>query len=156
MAQEGYTRLLGVLREELEPELPGSLKLMAERHGDRIDITAVANGLKPAAGLRLRLLLIEDVVRYQGSNGQRLHHHVVRAFPAGVEGVEVHDGAARHETTINLVDLRKSLADELGQHGAFQDKELPLELKRLKMVALVQNDESQDVLQAVQIDVPDS
>ena len=35
---------------------------------------------KTGEKVRLRFVLVEDVARYVGGNGQRLHHHVVRAL----------------------------------------------------------------------------
>jgi hypothetical protein len=51
--------------------------------------------------------------------------------------------------------LRKSLRGELAEHAAFKEGNWPLALKHLKVVALVQDDESKTVLQAAQADVPE-
>jgi hypothetical protein len=155
LAHDGYKAFLETLAEELERETLARLRLTVGRRGERIDVTAEADGLKPSAGVRLRLLLVEDVVRYPGINGQRLHRYVVRALPGGAEGLPVRGASARHEVAVNLADVRKSLADELAGHDAFKDGEWPLELKRLKVVGMLQDDDSQDVLQAAQADVPE-
>lgn len=154
-AREGYKSLLDALGQELETEVPARLKVTAGRRGERIDVTAEADGLKASGAVRLRLLLVEDVVRYLGVNGQRLHRHVVRALPGGVEGLRVSGASARHEVAVNLADVRKSLAEELAGHRAFREQEWSFELKQLKVVALLQDDESKDVLQAAQADVPE-
>jgi hypothetical protein len=152
MAKDIYIRLLGGIAQELETEAAGTLTMKAERHGERVEITAEAGGL-PRRGLpRLRLLLIEDVVRFPGSNGQRLHRHVVRALPGGVDGVKAVNGSARQQVTIDLAGLRKSLGEELAEQAAFKGGTWPLTLKHLKVVALVQ-DESKTILQAAQTDV---
>jgi hypothetical protein len=52
--------------------------------------------------------------------------------------------------------LKKKLADYLDKHAAkrpFPGKERPMELKKLKVVAFVQNDRGGEVLQAAQVDV---
>jgi hypothetical protein len=152
MARERYTLLLRGLAEQLESEAGATLTLNAARHGERVEITAEAGGL-PRRGA-LRLLLIEDVVRYNGGNGQRLHHHVVRAMPGGADGVGASGGSAKQHVTIDLAELRKSLRDQLAEHPAFRGGAWPLELKHLKVVALAQNDGGRDVLQAAQADVP--
>src|SRR5262249_54899012 len=76
MARDMEPRLLGGLAEKLEAEAAAPLTLTAARHGERVEVTAEAGGL-PRRGA-LRLLLVEDVARHLGGNGQRLHHHVVR------------------------------------------------------------------------------
>ena len=47
-----------------------------------------------------------------------------------------------------------SLREELAGHGAFKGGDWPLDLKRLKVVALVQDDATKEVVQAAQADVP--
>jgi hypothetical protein len=153
MARATFTRLLGGITEELETEPAATLSVTAARHGERVEITAEAGGL-PRRGA-LRLLLVEDVVRYPGPNGQRLHHHVVRAFPGGVDGVRSGDGGARQHVTIDLAELRKSLRGELAEIPAFREGTWPLALKHLKVVALAQDDGDKVVLQAAQADVPE-
>jgi hypothetical protein len=153
-AEDVYKRLLGGLAEQLEAEPAASLKVAAERKGERIDVTAEAGGLKTRGAVRLRLLLVEDVVRYPGPNGRRLHRHVVRAFPGGVEGVAVSAPGGRHQATIDIAELRKTLREQLADFRALKDEEGPVELKRLKVVAFLQDD-SKAVLQAAQADVPD-
>jgi hypothetical protein len=155
MARDTYARLLGGIAEEAESEAAGTLSITAARQGERVEITAEASGLPRRGVPRLRLLLVEDVVRFPGGNGQRLHRHVVRAFPGGVDGAKASDGGARQHVTIDLADLRKSLRGELTKHAAFKEGNWPMELKHLKVVALVQDDKSKDVLQAAQTDVPE-
>jgi hypothetical protein len=154
-AREVYDRLLGGLGEELETAAPCSLKVTAERHGERIDLTVAADGLTRRGTVRLRLMLLEDVVRFPGGNGQRLHHHVVRAFPGGVEGIAVSGPTARHQVTVDVAALRKSLREELAGHRAFKGGDWPVDLKRLKVVALLQDDASKEVIQVAQADVPE-
>jgi hypothetical protein len=102
-------------------------------------------------------VLVEDVVRYAGRNGQRLHHHVVRAFPGGVEGFALKEKASTQSAKVAVGDLIKGLNDyltEAGKRRPFFDDERPLQLEHLKVVALIQDDESKKILQAVQADVP--
>jgi hypothetical protein len=154
-AGEVYNRLVGGLAEELDTEARGSLNVTAERHGERIDIAAQVRDVAKPGALWLRLLLVEDVVRYVGSNGQRLHHHVVRACPGGVEGLAVAGAAARQQATVDLAELRKALAAELEERRPPQDGEWPLALKGLKVVALLQDDGSKEIVQAAQVNVPE-
>jgi hypothetical protein len=103
-------------------------------------------------------VLIEDVVRYVGSNGQRLHHHVVRALPGGDEGFAVGEGG-KHTASVNLGKLRKALDTYLTEFAAkrpFRDDERPMDLSWLRVVAFVQDDDSREILAARQVDVPEA
>jgi hypothetical protein len=154
-AQDRYKELRKALDEQLEAEPQARLKLSADRKGDQINIHAEVAGLKqPGEDVRLRLVVIEDVVRYAGRNGQRLHHHVVRALPGGVDGIALKEGAAKQTVTVRLPELSQTLRDYLTDKSRrFLDEERPLELKHLKVVALVQDNKSKEVLQATQVEV---
>jgi hypothetical protein len=156
-----YTSLRGEIDEALDKETTASLKLTAERKGDKIDINAEVTGLKdPGENVKLRLVLIEEVARYPGGNGQRLHHHVVRALPGGADGLVLKEAKAKQSVKIDLAELKKSLDEYMTKYNEgprkFLDDEYPLNIKHLKVVALIQDDSSKEILQAVQIDVPDA
>ena len=52
----------------------------AMRTGDKIDIQLeVTEGA--GDDMKLRLLVVEESIRYVGGNQMRFHHHVVRAMP---------------------------------------------------------------------------
>jgi hypothetical protein len=155
--KRAYTVIQKALNDALESETKVNLKLSARRQGDQINITADVSGLeKTGDKMRLRFVLIEDVVRYQGRNGQRLHHHVVRAFPGGADGMKLDKPASMHAVTVNVAELVKALDSYLTAANTkrpFLDDERPLDMKNLKVVALVQDDDSKKVLQAAQADV---
>jgi hypothetical protein len=158
-----YEAYREVLDEQLL-ERPAGAKVTATavRKGNKIDITAEASDVdKPDDPLRLRVALVEEEVRYAGSNQLRLHHHVVRAFPGGAEGVAIKGKTGKQAVTVDLDELRKELtkyldetAKKVAEAGeAFPKAGRPMELKNLKIVAFVQNDKTKEVLQAVQADV---
>ena len=60
-----------------------------------------------------------------------------------------------HPVSVNLAELRKALRQELAGQRAFKDGDWPLDLKRLQIVALLQDDETKAVLQAAQVAVPE-
>jgi hypothetical protein len=139
-------------------EQPTSIKLKARaaRKGDKIDISAEVSGLETTGDkIRLRLALTEDVVRYAGSNGIRLHHHVVRAMPGGAEGMPLKEKAGKQEITVDLQHLRESLEKQLPKAFRQQPDSAKrlLDFQKLHVVAFVQNDETKEVLQAVQVPV---
>jgi hypothetical protein len=152
-----YEALRKAVGKELETAKGADLKLTVRRDGDKLSLEARVSGLKKTgAKVRLRFVLVEDVVRYPGRNGQRLHHHVVRAFPGGARGQALTEQSATKTATVSLAALRKALEDyltEANKKRPFLDDERPLRLENLKVVAFVQDDEDKSVLQAAQADV---
>ncbi|HJT75913.1 MAG TPA: hypothetical protein VJ739_01820 [Gemmataceae bacterium] len=148
-------------RKELDPllEKPAGAKVTATavRKGNKVEIAAEAGGVEKAGNdLRLRVVLVEEQVNYQGGNGVRHHHHVVRAMPGGPKGIAVSDKGAKQTATVDLDELRQTLTkylDEFAKANGAAFPTRPLELKNLKVIAFVQNDKSKEVLQAVQVDV---
>jgi hypothetical protein len=158
--KDSYDTLSKQLDGALAKNAAASLKLDVQRDGDQINLAAeVADLAKTGDRVRLRFVLVEDVVRYPARNGQRLHHQVVRSFPGGVNGFALLDASAKKKASVNLADVKKSLDTYLtkfAKEQGFPDDNRPLDLKRLKVVAFVQDDKSKEVLQAVQADVPEA
>lgn len=156
--KERYDAMRELVDKALKEESKITMKVDVSRKGDRIDAVARVSEIeKPNPDLRLRLVLIEDVARYSGNNGLRLHHHVVRSFPGGVDGLPVKNAAAEQKVRIDLLQLTTQLQDyltESNKESPFLDGERPLKLDHLKIVALLQNDVTREILQAVQVDVP--
>ena len=153
-------------REAIDPQLekPAPVKLTATAalKGDELTIKAnVADLAKPGEKVALRFALAEERVRFQGGNGVRYHHAVVRAMPGGPKGFPLTKASAEQSVTVKLSEVRAAnnkaldeFAAELQKRGAdFSFSVRPLALKDLKVVAFVQNDETNEVLQAVQVDV---
>ena len=66
--------------------LPGGSEAAAHLHlartvSRRAERLMTALAEKPGEKVRLRLALVEDWVRYKGTNGLQYHHRVVRALP---------------------------------------------------------------------------
>jgi hypothetical protein len=160
-AQDRYEKLCKVIDKDIEEKEKASIKLEARRNGDKIDISADVSALdKVGETVKLRFVLVEDVVRYPGANQQRLHHHVVRDFPGGVEGFKLEKKEGKHRATVDVGEVRKRLAKYLNDFAAktpnpFLNPSRPLALKKLKVVAFVQDDDSKKVFQAAQVDVPE-
>jgi hypothetical protein len=141
----------------LEKAARAKLQLSATRQGDKIDIQAEVSDLeKTGEKVRLRFALVEDQVRYVGGNQVRFHHHVVRAMPGGAAGFPLKEKAAKQSASVNLSELRQSLTtylDEYGKAHAFPNSRRPLDLKNLRVVAFIQDDQTKEVLQTAQVDV---
>ncbi len=157
--KEKYGDLQKVISAALEGENEAALKLNVKRTSDRIEAEAHVTDLKtPGEKIRLRFVLVEDAAHYAGSNGQRLHHHVVRAFPGGIDGFPLKDAKENQKVLVKLSEVKKGLTDYLDETskklGAlYYDR--PMELKHLKVVALIQDDDSKKIIQAAQVDVPE-
>ena len=106
--------------------------------------------------LKLRLLVVEETVRYVGSNQLRFHHHVVRAMPGGAKGFPLKGKAGEQAVTVNPEQLRADLTrylDEFTKESEFPRPDRPLGLKNLKVVAFVQNDATTEVLTAAMVEL---
>ena len=83
---------------------------------------------------------------------------VVRAMPGGAKGVALPKKS--HEQTVSIdpdavkAALTKYLDDFAKTGAPFPRADRPLALRNLKLVALVQNDATKDILHAVQVDLP--
>jgi hypothetical protein len=153
-SKESYGTLRKLIDEEMDREPGAQIKLKVTQAGDKIDIEADVADLKEAGEkVRLHFVIVEDVARYSGRNGQRLHHHVVRDFPGGAEGKALTEKSGKQTASVSIGELRKKLEGYLGKRR-FLDDERPLKLEHLKVVAFIQDSESKKVLQAAQADVP--
>jgi thiol-disulfide isomerase/thioredoxin len=157
-AQERYDEYVGALTPLLEKAPRVKLKAVATQKGPKINITAEATDLdEPGDKMRLRLALVEEEVKYRGGNRLPHHHAVVRALPGGAAGLALKDKTGKHTATVDIDELRKKLIGYLDEAakdlGEFPNKDRPLELKKLRVIAFVQNDATKEVLQAVQVDV---
>ena len=151
--KNAYENLVDALKEPLQTKSPAALKVAARRDGDNIDIIAEVSKLeKQDEEVRLRLVLVEEMVRFPGRNGQRLHHHVVRGFLGGLDGWPLKEAGTTQKVRVSLKDLAGSLRSYLGSKR-FDEDDQPLELKNLKVVALIQDSKSKAVLQAAQVDL---
>ena len=140
----------------LEKSTDLKLNGKATRDGDKISIAIDLAGAESTDDLKLRLLVVEDTIKYVGGNKLRFHHHVVRAMPGGIGGVAVKSGSMKHAATADVAVIRKDLVkylDEFSKDRPFPYTIRPLDLKDLKVIALVQNDKTREILQAVQIEV---
>jgi hypothetical protein len=156
-AQERYDDLVEEIGPRLEEEAKASLKVKATRKGAKVSITAEVSKLTVKGDdVRLRLVLVEPTVSYKGANKQTIHDNVARAMPGGAEGIALPNRTARKTVTVDLKDLRKKITEYLNKVKAmreFPNKERPLELKNLRVIAFIQNDATGEVLQAAQADV---
>ncbi len=162
MAKLKYQTYRESIEDLLEKPAAAKLTLTATAAGPVLTVKGtVADLEKPGEKMTLRFAVTEERVRYAGGNGIRYHHAVVRAMPGGVKGFPLTAKSVEKTVTVNLNDLRAAQNKYLDEFTAEMEKagndisfpERPLALKNLKIVAFVQNDETNEILQAAQIDV---
>ncbi len=104
--------------------------------------------------LRLRLALAENEILFAAPNGIRIHDGIVRVMPGGPEGITPSGGRLAFSGSIDLFKLRRQLAQELTDfegRNNIEFRERPLDLERLTLVAFVQNDTSNEILQSAAV-----
>ncbi|MCE9530674.1 MAG: hypothetical protein K8T89_06025 [Planctomycetes bacterium] len=142
-----------LLEEETTIKLTGKVTTSGERITAKVDVSGVK---EPGENLKLRFVLVEESIKYVGGNGIRFHHHVVRAMPGGAEGTAIKEDKLSKTVEVDLAQLRTSLKKYLTEFDAdrpFPSSDRPLAFKNLRLIALVQDDTSREILQAVQFDV---
>jgi hypothetical protein len=158
-AKGKYQEYLDVLSPLLDKKAKAKIQAEAVRKGDKIEITARVSGLeKPGEKVKLRLALVQEWARYPGGNGLSYHSRVVRALPGGPDGFALKGKSGKHSATVDLGELRKDLQkylEGMAKRRPFPTAQLPLNLRDLHVVAFVQDDETQQVLQAVEVAVKD-
>jgi hypothetical protein len=152
-----YNAYRETIDELMEKPAGARLRLAASQKGNEISIKASVSDLaEPGEKIALRFVLVEERIRYQGGNGLRYHHNVVRAFPGGVKGVPLTKKASEHTATVDLAKLRADITkylDDFAKEDEFPNPDRPLALHNLRVVAFIQDDASGDVLQAAQVEV---
>lgn len=155
-AESKFDQYKGIINPLLEKSSTVKVTGKATRNGDKIDIVAEVTG---GAGddMKLRLLVVEENVKYVGGNQLRFHHHVVRAMPGGAEGFAIKDKAFKHTASVEFGEVKKQLTAYLDDYATntrpFPKPERPMDMKTVKVIALVQNDKTKEIVQAVQIEV---
>lgn len=147
--------------------ISGSAGLAGDMATIDLQIEAVNRNSPPGENARLNVALVERSVDYQGANGVAHHAFVVRKLAGGGEGMPLNlqDGRAAFHTSIDLAAVETEISaylDEFAQknasrfRGAGTWRARPEKLNRdnLAMVAWVQDMDSNEVLQALYLDVP--
>jgi hypothetical protein len=78
-------------------------------------------------------------------------------MPGGAAGTAVTDKNLKMQVAVDLPELRKTLTSYLdtfvGANGPFPRQIRPMEMRDLRVVALVQDDATNEILNAVQVGV---
>jgi hypothetical protein len=158
-----YEELASTVSESTAQPPEGSIDLKASVAGEKlsIDVTASAPE-KPADTVRLRVVIAESEIDYGASNGIKEHEMVVREMPGGAAGIAAVQGQFAFQQEIPLIELRdrlnegltaaeRQLSQEYGERVKFRTR--PLDLRRLTVVAFLQDDTTREVLQAAVVPI---
>lgn len=148
-----------LLSEEAEAEIALSAEVVDET---QVAITASVTAQQSLAdSYRLRLAIAEDEILEPAPNGILLHEMVVRAMPGGPSGIAAKDGQLAFQGQVDLAVIRNEILDYLDKFERGRDFEFnrkPLEMRKLHVVAWVQDDSTKEVLQArwipVEVNLP--
>jgi hypothetical protein len=158
-AEKIYKLMRAEIDDSLEKPAPVKISLSiskAEKGGFEAK-ASVADLDKPGEKVMLRFVLAEERVRYAVGNGLRYHHMVVRAMPGGAKGFPLTKKSHEQKVTIDPEAVRESIGKFLDafskEEGPFPRGDRPLNLRNLKLVALVQDDTTREILHAVQVDL---
>ena len=155
--RDAYLRLVKTVEPILDETTDVSIELSAEANDGKISISARALGSDAfPKSARLRLALSENKIAFVAGNGVRMHDMIVRAMPGGPDGIPAKKGKLSYTGEVDLAKLKTQLGKHLARiesetRSEFKDK--PLELKSLHLVAFVQNDDTNEVLQAIAVPV---
>jgi hypothetical protein len=156
MSEGKFKQYRDVIDPLLEKSADVKVNGKAARTADKVAINVEVTGAE-GDDLKLRLIVVEDVVKFVGGNTLRFHHHVVRALPGGPAGVAVKGKAFHHAASLDVAEVRQGLDKYLTAYAAderpFPQPGRPMEMKNLKVIALVQNDATGAILQAIQLDI---
>ncbi|MBC7815351.1 MAG: hypothetical protein IAG10_00465, partial [Planctomycetaceae bacterium] len=159
-APDIYRGLKTLIDQQLSQKAAVKVRINARVLDDKLQIVADVQGLEElkdeAKDVRLRVIIAEDEVHFLARNGVRSHEMIVRRMIGGPGGIELKDGKLAVKESIPLAELKSSLADYLKKYEESEGIDFPtkpLDLKRLHVVAFVQNDESHEILQTNAITV---
>ncbi len=156
-AKDKHAELRDVIEKQLETPATMKLALTVTPGEKGFTAKAVVSDLDaPSDKIKLRFALTEERVRYTGGSGVRYHSHVVRAVPGDAKGYALTKKTHEQTVAIDPTELRAKLGKLLDDFAKSQRDfagERPLALANLKLVAFVQNDETKEILQAVQVDL---
>ena len=155
-----YDQYRAIIEPILYNKKQADITLDVGRAGD--DVVRIAASARIPEGTDakkpvLRLFLVERTIRYPGGNKVRFHHNVVRYMPGGANGYPLADGEVDVTEEVSLEAVRDELnkyLQQARQRMQFRHGLPPLELDDLAVVAIVQDDETKEVLHAVWVQVP--
>src|SRR5262249_11468334 len=118
MSRRKYDQYAGLIDAGLEKSTAVTVAGTFGRAGDKLAAQVTVTGADPADELTLRLVVVEESIKYVGGNQLRFHHEVVRAMVGGPAGVAVNDKAFSHSATADIAEIKKNLTGYLDEFAA--------------------------------------
>jgi hypothetical protein len=146
-----YNQYRKIIDPMLEKKSDVKVAGVIDRVGDKLTASVTVSGADPSADLKLRLLVVEESIKYVGGNHLRFHDRVVRSMIGGPAGIAINDKTFKHTATANVGNVKKELTrylDEFAANRPFPYKQRPMDLTHLEIIALVQNDKTLEILQS--------
>jgi len=162
VAKAVYLELAKRIKPILTEKTDLGIELSAQVNGTTIQLDAIATGQETFPdSMRLRFALAEDETVLLAINGILIHDTVVRAMPGGANGIAPQNGSLEYHAKVDLIEVRKKLIDYLSQFETGRGLNFavkPVELRNLHIVAMLQDDETKEILQSkrieLQVDLP--
>ncbi len=151
-----YGKYREVINPILETKTPIALTGKATRKANKIRAAVQVQGADMKEELVVRFVVVEEKIKYVGGNKLRFHHQVVRAIPQSVGPLA--GNPTSHSMELDLTSLHQELTEYLdgfARRRPFSNPSRPLDFQGLKVVALVQNDKTGEIVQAAQFDLKD-
>jgi hypothetical protein len=154
-AQSAFNKLSAALNENRSTDFASaSLVIKSRKLENEFILDVQHDKIDKPQQLLLRLILVENSVRYQGRNGQRIHHQVVRYFLGDPKGIAISSSKGSLEISVNTSMIKSELETFLelsNKRRPFLDDERPLELSNLSVIGLLQHIETKEIVQAAKV-----
>ena len=158
----------------INQQLPGTpkvnIKLAGSRSGQNVSMSVNVDVNDPLlmheGNLKLRVVLAEELVHFEGRNGVAEHRMVVRSFIGGHDGFALNQGRKTTEASgsIDISSLESDLltylsdwesenSDRFRDTPGFKEKKHEIDESQLFLVAFVQDDSSKQIFQSIIIDL---
>ena len=150
-----YEELASLIKPLVEEDSEISIDLSAEVEGSVVKFRAAATGPESfGETIRLRLVVAEDEIIFPSTNGIMVHDMIVRDMPTGPNGVAPKDGKLKYHGRVDMLEVRQKLIDYLSRFESgrqFNFPVKPLDFGSMHVIAMVQDDETKEILQASRI-----
>lgn len=156
-AKATFAAYADAIDQRLNEPAQASVRISARIRRNKVSFSVSAQVPKHRKSLRMRVVLAEDAVRYQGANGIDEHRFVVRKMIRGAAGTaftQAGRAAVKDAFAVSVIEdqLEKYLTtyeQKSGRPGrAFKEKKSELDPTQLYIVAFIQDDASRSILQS--------
>ncbi|MGC2656954.1 MAG: hypothetical protein WA324_03180 [Bryobacteraceae bacterium] len=159
-AKSSFNTIDKLVDQDLDEPAEASLTLAATRHGDTVHVVVHTGKIQSASkDLNLEIVLVENLQRYSGENGNRFHPMVVRSVANSDENGFSLDpakpGTVEYSFDVSRISSNlKTYLDNYEQHNdrfgqiTFIEKKYEIDPADLSVIAFVQDIKTKHVLQA--------